>query len=538
MDKNRVIITVVLCLVITVGWNYLAEYMGWLPQPVQQTAVEGTTNVDSNSLAKVQPAQNTPAPDLPAFKAESGRTVTVDTPLYTATFHSNGGVLQSFVLKNYKAENTPDSPNVDLIGKPASAFAPLGLLIDGDRTWEKAAWSLKGSDLTIENGKGGMLVFVGEVDGLRIEREFSFTADTYTITEKTNIINAGTNPRNVRLDYTLDADSMADAGNPYNQTRVAWFTDTEGLDTEEDIEDLGNGISSTLPMMWAGVESNYFIAAIAPKSADLALKAKYQSGVYRLALEKDNIGIAPGSMSTETATYYFGPKITKYLAAAPNALSAAENYGFFTVLAVPMLKMINFFEQYVGNYGIAIILLTILIKIAFWPLSRKSYKSMESMKKLQPMMQKIREKYADDREKQNAEVMALYKTYKVNPVGGCLPMVIQIPVFFGLYQALLNAIQLRHASFIDFLPFTNMPWLSDLSAPDPYYITPIVMGATMLLQQLLSPSTGDPTQRKMMLIMPVVFTFMFLNFPSGLVVYWLVNNVLSIFQQWLMLRKA
>lgn len=538
MDKNRVIITVVLCLVITVGWNYLAEYMGWLPQPVQQTAVEGTTNVDSNSLAKVQPAQNTPAPDLPAFTAESGRTVTVDTPLYTATFHSNGGVLQSFVLKNYKAENTPDSPNVDLIGKPASAFAPLGLLIDGDRTWEKAAWSLKGSDLTIENGKGGMLVFVGEVDGLRIEREFSFTADTYTITEKTNIINVGTNPRNVRLDYTLDTDSMADIDNPYNKTRVAWFTDTEGLDTEEDIDDLGQGISSTLPMMWAGVESNYFIAAIAPKSADLALKAKYQSGVYRLALEKDNIGIAPGSMSTETATYYFGPKITKYLAVAPNVLSAAEDYGFFTVLAVPMLKMINFFEQYVGNYGIAIILLTILIKIAFWPLSRKSYKSMESMKKLQPMMQKIREKYADDREKQNAEVMALYKTYKVNPVGGCLPMVIQIPVFFGLYQALLNAIQLRHASFIDFLPFTNMPWLSDLSAPDPYYITPIVMGATMLLQQLLSPSTGDPTQRKMMLIMPVVFTFMFLNFPSGLVVYWLVNNVLSIFQQWLMLRKA
>jgi len=512
--------------------------MGWLPQPVQQAEVEGAVSTDSASPVKAQTAQNTPAPQMPVFQAESGRTVTVDTPLYTAVFHSNGGVLQSFVLKGYKAENTPESKDVDIIGTSASAYAPLGLLIDGDRSWENAAWSLKGSDLDLTEGKSGMLVFVGEVDGLRVEREFSFTADNYTITEKTNIINASDSPRNVRLDYTLDTDSMAEADNPYNKTRVAWFTDAEGLDTEEDVEDLGNGISSTLPMMWAGVESNYFIAAIAPKSADLALKAKYQGGVYRVALEKDNIGIAPGNMSSASATYYIGPKISKFLAGAPNTLSAAENYGFFTVLAVPMLKMINFFEQYVGNYGVAIIMLTILIKLAFWPLSRKSYKSMEAMKKLQPMMQKIREKHADDREKQNQEVMALYKTYKVNPVGGCLPMIVQIPVFFGLYQALLNAIQLRHASFIDYLPFTNMPWLSDLSAPDPYYITPIVMGATMLLQQLLSPSTGDPTQRRMMLIMPVVFTFMFLNFPSGLVVYWLVNNVLSIFQQWLMLRKA
>jgi YidC/Oxa1 family membrane protein insertase len=182
--------------------------------------------------------------------------------------------------------------------------------------------------------------------------------------------------------------------------------------------------------------------------------------------------------------------------------------------------------------------LTILIKLLFWPLSHKSYKSMEQMKKLQPMMQKIREKHADDRERQNQEVMNLYKTYKVNPAGGCLPMLVQIPVFFGLYQALLNSIELRHASFITYLPFTDKIWLADLSAADPFYITPIVMGLTMLLQQMMTPSTGDPVQKKMMMFMPLVFTFMFLNFPAGLVVYWLVNNVLSIAQQWFMLRKA
>ena len=195
-------------------------------------------------------------------------------------------------------------------------------------------------------------------------------------------------------------------------------------------------------------------------------------------------------------------------------------------------------EPFVGNYGVAIIILTIIIKALFWPLSQKSYKSMEQMKKLQPMMTKIREKYADDREKMNAEIMQLYKTYKVNPAGGCVPMLLQIPVFFALYQALLGAIELRHAAFIPHLPFTDMVWLADLSAKDPYYITPLIMGATMFLQQRLSPPMGDPMQAKIMMFMPVVFTFLFLNFPSGLVLYWLVNNVLSIAQQWLMVRKA
>jgi YidC/Oxa1 family membrane protein insertase len=163
---------------------------------------------------------------------------------------------------------------------------------------------------------------------------------------------------------------------------------------------------------------------------------------------------------------------------------------------------------------------------------------MEQMRRIQPLMAKIREKYADDREKMNAEIMQLYKTYKVNPAGGCLPMLLQIPVFFALYQALLGAIELRHAPFIPHLPGTDIVWLADLSAKDPLYITPLVMGATMFLQQRMTPSAADPTQAKIMMAMPVIFTFLFLSFPSGLVLYWLVNNVLSIFQQWLLTRSA
>jgi len=182
--------------------------------------------------------------------------------------------------------------------------------------------------------------------------------------------------------------------------------------------------------------------------------------------------------------------------------------------------------------------LTIIIKIVFWPLTHKSYKSMDQLRKLQPLMAQIREKHKDDRQQMNEEMMRLYKTYKVNPAGGCLPMVVQIPVFIGLYQALLNAIELRHAPFITHVPFTDIIWLADLSVKDPFYVTPIIMGATMFLQQKMTPAPGDPTQAKIMLALPVVFTFMFLNFPSGLVVYWLVNNVLSIAQQWHLINKS
>ncbi|MDO9079815.1 MAG: membrane protein insertase YidC, partial [Desulfuromonadales bacterium] len=203
--------------------------------------------------------------------------------------------------------------------------------------------------------------------------------------------------------------------------------------------------------------------------------------------------------------------------------------GFFEILAKPLFYVLKFFYDYVGNYGWAIILLTVLIKIIFWPLTDKSYKSMKAMQTLQPEMTKLREKHKNDRDTLNKEIMTLYKEHRVNPLGGCLPMLVQIPVFFALYQVLMNMIELRHAPFIF--------WLTDLSVKDPYYITPLVMGATMFIQQKLTPSQLDPIQQKIFLAMPIVFTFLFLNFPSGLVVYWLVNNVLTIAQQLSVNRK-
>jgi YidC/Oxa1 family membrane protein insertase len=190
---------------------------------------------------------------------------------------------------------------------------------------------------------------------------------------------------------------------------------------------------------------------------------------------------------------------------------------------------LKFFHGYLGNWGFAIILLTVCIKALFWPLTQKSYSSMKAMQKLQPKMAKLREKYANDKQRLNTEMMTLYKENRVNPFGGCLPILIQIPVFFALYQVLLRSIELRHAPF--------MWWITDLSAKDPYYVTPLIMGVTMFLQQKMTPTTMDPMQARLMMMMPVVFTFLFLNFPSGLVIYWLVNNVLTIAQQYLINRK-
>jgi YidC/Oxa1 family membrane protein insertase len=240
--------------------------------------------------------------------------------------------------------------------------------------------------------------------------------------------------------------------------------------------------------------------------------------------------LASGQAAQFSYTLYFGPKNLNDL--KPLGLDRAVNFGWFDMLGKPLLYFLNWLEHYSINYGWAIVILTILLRIVFWYPNHKSYKSMKDMQKLQPKVAKIREKYKDDKEAMNKELMALYRTFKVNPMAGCLPMLLQLPVFIALYNVLGYAIELRHAPFIPTLPFTDIVWLADLSVKDPLLITPLVMGATMFLQQKMTPTTGDPAQAKMMMFLPLIFTFMFLNFASGLVIYWLVNNVLSIAQQY------
>jgi YidC/Oxa1 family membrane protein insertase len=235
------------------------------------------------------------------------------------------------------------------------------------------------------------------------------------------------------------------------------------------------------------------------------------------------VTINAGQSVTVAHRLFVGPKDIDVLKSQGSSLEKSLDLGWFKHIAMPLLYTLKFFNRYVGNYGIAIIIITIILKALFFPLTHKSYKSMKDMQKIQPKMAALKEKYKDDRDAMNKAVMELYREHKVNPLGGCLPMVVQIPVFFALYKALMFSIELRHAPF--FL------WVTDLADKDPYYVTPVIMGITMFVQQKMTPSQMDPIQQKMMLALPVVFTFMFLSFPSGLVLYWLVNNILTIGQQ-------
>ena len=564
MESKRLALAIVLSCLIFIAWQILGMEMGWIkpvepPKPAQETAQQDPSSPAALNAAPGSSDPFSASPEVQeGFTPQEGRLVTVETPLYKAVFHSGGGILREFYLKKYQEDLSPDSPLVNIVSRVAAGRAPMGLLLDGEQTWTVGAWGLDGGDLSLESGQKESLKFVADIDGMRVTREFFFSGDSYTIDELVTV--ASPVEKTIKVAFTFDSTTMPTekvtsifselryltfGGQPpvaensqYNPTRVAWLEGTK-FKEEHAGTDLTAGVLVRGNASWMAVMNNYFMAAVSMAGGNASAKGSAEDTVFQVSIGKVGIAVSPGSPAEERCTYFIGPKEANQLNAAPNDLGTALDYGFFSIIAKPLVYLLQFFYGFVHNYGLAIILMTVVIKAVFWPLSQKSYKSMQQMKKLQPMMQKIREKHAGNKDAMNKEIVQLYKTYKVNPAGGCLPILIQIPVFFGLYQALLNAIELRHASFVTHLPFTaDTIWLADLSAKDPFFITPLVMGASMFLQQRMTPAPGDPTQAKMMMLMPVVFTLLFLNFPSGLVLYWLTNNIISIFQQWLQLRRA
>ncbi|MDH3382579.1 MAG: membrane protein insertase YidC, partial [Deltaproteobacteria bacterium] len=303
------------------------------------------------------------------------------------------------------------------------------------------------------------------------------------------------------------------------------------------------GIDKVL-VQWASADAKYFtLIAIPEKEWRLEGVSPLGEEGLRLALAGSPAVLGPQEVISFSVHAFMGPKEYNLLAATGKDMEKLVDYGWFSLLAMPLVWLLTIFNRLTGNYGIDIIILTILIKIAFYPLTKKSMASMKKMQELGPVMKQIKEKYKDDKARQQQETMNLYKTYKINPLSGCLPMVLQIPVFIALYKGLLVAIELRHAPF--------MLWINDLSAPEhlwdlsvagytlPIRLLPLLMGISMFVQQRMTPSGGmDPAQQKMMLFLPLIFTFMFWGFPTGLTIYWLANNLLSIGQQLIQNRQA
>lgn len=519
--EKRALIAVVLSLAVFYGYSLLFP-------PPEKNPVQNPVQVAASSaqLSQSAPPSVSPQPQQPTQKAVAAKDIVVETDMYTAVFTNQGGSLKSLILKKYRETSAPDSAPVSLV----AATSPDGFVFrtesSGFGLLPVALYSPSAESLKLTGSEKKQLVFSWtSPQGVSVKKTYSFSGDGYGLALDTQLTNYGPNSVSGKVNLVLPYPSQADEKLSRLETNNA-VTLENGSFTTESIKDLVKEPQQyDTKVDWTGYADKYFLTAILSEGNSIAsVIINKGSGSYLDTLvASPTFTLLPGHSHQLDYRLFFGPKGLDILKAQGQGLEKALDLGWFSAIAKPLLYTLKFFYKYTHNYGIAIIIITFIIKLVFFPLTHKSYKSMKDMQKIQPKMAELKEKYKNDREAMNRAVMELYRTHKVNPLGGCLPMVVQIPVFFALYKALMFSIELRHAPF--------MLWITDLSAKDPYYVTPIIMGATMFIQQKMTPSSMDPMQAKMMMALPIVFTFMFLNFPSGLVIYWLVNNVLTIAQQ-------
>jgi YidC/Oxa1 family membrane protein insertase len=379
--------------------------------------------------------------------------------------------------------------------------------------------------------------FAAEAGGVKLIKVFVFKRGQYDIEVRHEIQNTTSEPVTPSVYLQLVRDGNKPEGESslyYTFTGPAVYTEATKYHkfSFEDIAKKKAGHPNEAKDGWIAMIQHYFVSAWVPPQGELREIRSAQEGpnLYSVSTVMPlPQAIAPGASSTSKATLWVGPQDQHKLAALAPGLELVVDYGWLTTIAKPLYWLLEFLHRMVGNWGWAIIFLTIIVKAAFYPLSAASYKSMARMKEVTPRMMKIREQYANDKQKMNMAMMELYKTEKINPLGGCLPILVQIPVFIALYWVLLASVEMRNAPW--------MLWVRDLATPDPWFILPIVMVATMIVQYKLNPTPPDPVQAKMMAIMPYIFGAMFFFFPAGLVLYWLVNNVLSILQQWYVTKQ-
>jgi len=540
MDK-RALIGIALSVLVLVGYQeFISRYYGPPPTvpapaaekpdaaaPTSAAAPSGATPAAPGAVA----AQVTPAVAPPS---QAARHIQVETDNYIAVFTSHGARLKSFLFKNYRASADPKSPLQEIITTAKDVPLPLGVRWQAPALFDDAglSYSVQGADLKLTGEAKGTLVFQGQTaDGVTISKSLTFTGNLYPIQFDVAVQSgAGTAPVPEILLTDKSDHTVVNPAAPFE----GFVALVDNKIKREATVDASTGHEFSGDIAWAGFGHTYFFFALIPDTGAGHKISVRQNGAALVAS-------LTGPAAAGRYRLFIGPKELELLKSVGKDIDRAIDHGYFGFVSVPLLYVLHFFHRFTGSYGLDIIILTVLIKLLMWPLTHKSFSSMKSMQKLGPQMEKLKERFANDKEKLNKEIMDLYKRNGVNPLGGCLPMVLQFPVFIGLYNALSTPIELRHAPFM---------WIQDLSRPDwealkfavPGWwpsvlpsgipILTIVMGATMFIQQWMTPSAGDPNQRRMMMLMPLMFTFMFVSFPAGLTVYWLVNNVLSIAQQY------
>ncbi len=526
--EKRLIIAIVISIVILYFYNemYIKKYVPPKKIP-QKTLVK-----KKETKIPIKPVPLKKEEILP-FKE---KTIKVENNLFKLVFSNRGGALEKCVLKKYY-KTVEKKENVELFDRLKGLEFENSIVINGQKLTD-IKYNIENyrPDIIVKN-EPVKIVFYKDLNNIIIKKIYKILPNRYEVELNYQIINNTNQPLKIKNStyyyhsakfkkrrYVFEGPSFLVNG-------VLKEVKVKTLKKKGEVE-FNNNVS------WLGFSEVYFLGVILKRGSFFDLGKTYLKNNDIVVEAVKNYTINPKENINDRNSIFLGPKKYDILKTYHAGLERSIDFGIFYFLAKPLLIVLNWFYKYVHNYGIAIILLTILIKLLFYPLTNKSYESMKKMKEIQPQIMKLKEMYKDDKVKLNQEIMELYRRHKVNPFGGCLPIIIQIPVFFALYKTLLVAIELRHAPFIKYLPFTHKYWLVDLSAKDPYYITPILMGISMYIQQKMTPTGGtDPFQEKIMLFMPIFLTFLFLNFPSGLVIYWLANNILSIIQQYYVEKK-
>ena len=533
MEKRAFIAVALSLLILVLYQEWISRY--YATPPPAQSPVTKDAEKPAPSVATPPPppvAQAAPQVAIPAGK--SGEEIKVDTDNYVALFTTQGARLKSFKLKKYRASVDENSPPFEIVTSAPGVPLPLGVSWQAPAPFDDGGlvYGVQGGDLALTAGATGNLVFQGKTpDGTTITKAFTFSGSSYPIALDVSVKTADGQSLSPQI---LIADK-SDHSVPNPEAKFEGFIAlVDNKIRREPPAEADKGHEFTGDVAWEGFGHTYFLFALLP---DNGAQHKVSVRQFGAAL----IAAITGPSGNGHYRVFIGPKELETLKSLEKQVERSIDFGYFGLISVPLLYVLHFFHGFTHSYGLDIILLTVLIKLLMAPLTHKSYVSMKQMQKLQPQMEKLKEKYANDKEKLNKEIMELYRRNGVNPLGGCLPMVLQFPVFIGLYNALSTPIELRHAPFL---------WIKDLSKPDwqsvPFEfagwhlgvpILTILMGASMFMQQWMTPSAGDPNQRKMMMMMPLMFTFMFVSFPAGLTVYWLVNNILTIGQQYWINRR-
>jgi len=538
MDTQRLILFFIFSFSLLLLWDAWQKENRPVPVPAPAAQQAPGVPTPAGSLgaapaAPVKPAAGAvpgaaPAAAAPVTPSEK---IEVSTDLMVAHIDSLGATLTGLELRKHK-DVKDKAKNFVLFGPEHQYVAQSGLIGEGMPN-HRTLWRALPGERSLGAGADKLQVrFEAEgAGGVTAVKTYTFHRNSYLVDVGFELRNAGGNPVSAYAYYQVVRDDKAPAGQSrmmYVYTGPVYYTKERAFH-KVDFSDLEKG-KTDLPKDptdgWIGIMQHYFVSAWIPqdKAPREYFMRKLPDGLYASGVIVAMPAAAPQATSDVSVRLFAGPEEQQRLKQAAPGLDLVVDYGWLAILAWPLFAVLQFFHGWTGNWGFAIILLTITIKLVFFPLSAASYKSMAKMKLVTPRLTKIRETYANDRARMNQAMMELYKTEKINPLGGCFPILVQIPVFIALYWTLLAAIELRHAPFI--------LWIQDLSAQDPYYVLPILMAASMVLQTRMNPVPPDPVQAKVMQFMPYVFSVFFFFFPAGLVLYWLVNNILSILQQW------